>query len=146
MIHFAHIWQSISTKTSSLISSRALLRIIILCAFICGQIGTSAHSHAHEAHYKDEHVHEHHHEHDHEEQEHPTLCELCTLAATEEDIEDNIYFPEILDGPDFLNWSSIMSSYRFDAKAITQYFQFSNQLNTTAAYHLLDAARAPPLR
>lgn len=145
MITFADKWQSLLAKANALISTRALFRIIILCAFICGQVGTSAHSHAHNAQNTDEHVHEHHYEHDHEEQEHRTPCQLCTLAATEEDIDDTIDFPEILDGPDFLNLSAVMSAYRINAIQAPPYFQVSSKQYTTATPLLLDAARAPPI-
>lgn len=139
MIGFANIWQYLLSWANSLATARILFRAVILSAFICGQVVTAAHSHADE----NNHAHEHHHE--HEEQEHRSICQLCVLTTTDENIEGDFSSPEILDGPDFLNLSAVMSAYRDDAWKISANYQFASRLRFKSPIHLLDAARAPPL-
>jgi len=128
IINIYHFWL---TKVTRLMNAKSVLCTLIVSAFILGQIGTAVHAHEHE--------------HQHEDETPHTVCEICILAVTDEDIAENLELPEILDGPDFLNLSIIMSAYRTDKAQLNLHGSVYKSWKPTSYDSLLDAARAPPL-
>ena len=100
---------------------------------MCGQLGMAAHSH------EENHAHDHRHE--HEDDKRQSLCELCILAVSEEDVLENLELPDKLDGPDVLNISAALAAYRVH---MTEIEPLDNRYKPGPRSRLTDAARAPP--
>jgi len=112
---------------------KAVLQVLILSFFILGQLGTTAHAH------EIGHTHDHHHEDENDKRQ--SLCDLCILAVTEEDVLEALELPDILDGPDVLNISTALAAYQIHTAEI---MPLCNGRKPASLNRLIDAARAPP--
>jgi len=135
VIYLSKIWPDLFSAIKALTNVKLGVRVFVASLFLYAQAASATHA--------PEHLHEHHHE-NHDE-EHQSVCQICIIATTDEDVPiDELDDPNAADGSqgiDFTHPQSLDQCYAQDGKTdVTN----DTELIFKASERSTVTARAPP--